>query len=54
MRVGSGGEKYESGTWLGTFQNYSGATSSAPRLGHILQRAGATVPLNNINFVDGD
>jgi len=41
-------------TWVTTFQNYSGNTSSDPRLGHILQGAGATVPLAAINFADGD
>src|SRR5436305_2229814 len=41
-------------TWVTTFQNYSGNTSSDPRLGHILQGTGATVPLAAINFADGD
>jgi hypothetical protein len=41
-------------TWVSTFQNYSGTTSSDPRLGHVLQGAGASVPLSGINFVNGD
>jgi uncharacterized repeat protein (TIGR01451 family) len=41
-------------TWVTTFQNYSGNSSSDPRLGHILQSAGAATPLANINFVNGD
>jgi hypothetical protein len=43
-----------SDTWVGTFQNYSGTTSSDPRLAHVLQGPGASVGLANINFVDGD
>jgi hypothetical protein len=41
-------------TWITSFQNYSGTTSSDVRLGHVLQSAGASVPLAGINFVDGD
>lgn len=41
-------------TWVSTFQNYSGTTSSDPRLGHVLQGAGASIPLSVINFADGD
>jgi hypothetical protein len=41
-------------TWVTTFQNYSGTTSSDPRLGHVLQSAAPTVPLSGINFADGD
>ncbi|HEX4960577.1 MAG TPA: hypothetical protein VF173_07040 [Thermoanaerobaculia bacterium] len=41
-------------TWVTTFQNYSGTTSSDPRLGHVLQGTGATVQLAGINFADGD
>jgi hypothetical protein len=41
-------------TWVGTFQNYSGNTSSDPRLAHILRGPGAPVGLANVNFVDGD
>lgn len=40
--------------WVTTFQNYSGTTSSDPRLGHVLQGAGAPVPLAALSFVDGD
>jgi uncharacterized repeat protein (TIGR01451 family) len=41
-------------TWVSTFQNFSGNTSSDPRLGHVLQGAGAPTPLAAINFADGD
>ena len=41
-------------TWIGTFQTYSGTTSSDPRLGHVLQGPGAPVPLAALSFVDGD
>jgi len=41
-------------TWVTTFQNYSGTTSSDPRLGHVLQGLGAAVPLAGINFANGD
>jgi len=40
--------------WITSFQNYSGTTSSDPRLGHVIQGAGAAVPVSNINFVNGD
>lgn len=40
--------------WVTTFQNYSGNTSSDPRIGHILQGTGAPTPVSNINFADGD
>jgi hypothetical protein len=43
-----------SDTWVSTFQNYSGTTSSDPRLGHVLQGAGASTPLSFINFANGD
>lgn len=44
-----------SDTWVGTFQNYSGTTSSDPRLGHVLQSTTPpTVPLTGINFANGD
>ncbi len=43
-----------SDTWVSTFQNYSGTTSSDPRLGHVLQGAGASVPLAGVNFANGD
>ncbi len=41
-------------TWVSTFQNFSGTTSTDPRLGHVLQGAGASSPLTGINFVNGD
>jgi len=41
-------------TWVASFQNYSGTTSSDPRLGHVLQGPGAAVPLAGISFADGD
>lgn len=41
-------------TWITSFQNYSGTTSSDPRLGHVLYGPGAAVPVTGINFVDGD
>jgi hypothetical protein len=41
-------------TWVGTFQNFSGTTSSDPRLAHILQGPSAVVPLQGIHFADGD
>lgn len=41
-------------TWVTTFQNYSGTTSSDPRLGHVFQNPGAPVPLAGINFANGD
>ena len=40
--------------WVATFQNYSGTTTSDPRLGHVLEGAGATVPLAGLNFANGD
>jgi len=40
--------------WVTSFQNYSGTTSSDPRLGHVIQGAGASVPVSAINFVSGD
>jgi hypothetical protein len=40
-------------TWVTTFKNYTGSTSSEPRLGHVLQGPGAAVPLAGISFEDG-
>jgi hypothetical protein len=40
-------------SWVTTFQNYSGTTSSDPRLGHVLQGTGKT-SLSNIFFADGN
>ncbi len=43
-----------SDTWATSFQNYSGTTSSDPRLGHVFQGPSAANPLAGINFVNGD
>lgn len=40
--------------WVTTFQNFSGTTSSDPRLGHVLGGPGAAVGLNGVNFANGD
>src|SRR5258706_4788872 len=40
--------------WVTSFQNFSGNTSSDPRLGHIIQGPGAPTPVSNVHFVDGD
>ena len=40
--------------WITSFQAYSGTTSSDPRVAHVIQGAGATIPVSAINFVDGD
>ncbi len=40
--------------WATSFQNYSGNTSTDPRIGHVFQGSGAPTPVSNINFVDGD
>ena len=40
-------------TWIGSMQNYSGTTSSDPRLAHVLRGAGDTT-ITEVNFVDGD
>lgn len=41
-------------TWVNTFQNFSGKTTSDPRLGHVLQSPSPAVPLAGINFANGD
>ena len=41
-------------TWVSSFQNYSGTTSSDPREGHVFWGLGAQTPVSFINFVDGD
>jgi len=41
-------------TWVATFQNYSGTTTSDPRIGHILQGTGAPTPVSALNFANGD
>lgn len=43
-----------SDTWVTTFQNYSGTTSTDPRLGHILQGPVVPTPVSFINFANGD
>ncbi len=40
--------------WVTSFQNFSGTTSSDPRLGHVLAGPSGTIPLAGLNFVDGD
>lgn len=51
----SGGTTINNGTqWVTTFQNYSGTTSSDPRLGHVFAGPGAQATLAGINFADGD
>jgi uncharacterized repeat protein (TIGR01451 family) len=40
-------------TWISSFQNFSGNTSSDPRIGHVIQGSGAPTPVNNITFVNG-
>jgi hypothetical protein len=42
-----------SDTWVTTFQDFTGNTTTDPRLGHVLQGAGAPVQLAGIVFVDG-
>jgi uncharacterized repeat protein (TIGR01451 family) len=41
-------------TWVTTFQNWSGSTSTDPRLGHILQGPGASTPVTTIFFANGN
>ncbi|HEX4519246.1 MAG TPA: hypothetical protein VH063_06655 [Gaiellaceae bacterium] len=41
-------------SWVTSFQNFSGSTSSDPRLGHVLQGPGAATGLSQLHFVDGD
>jgi hypothetical protein len=41
-------------TWVTTMQNYSGNTSSDPRIAHILRGEGALVGLASISFTNGD
>jgi hypothetical protein len=42
-----------SDTWVTTFQDFTGNTTTDPRLGHVLQGTGAPVQLAGIVFVDG-
>ena len=41
-------------TWVASFQDWSGSTSSDVRLGHVFSGVGAQQGLAGINFVDGD
>jgi hypothetical protein len=41
-------------TWVTSFQNWSGTTSSDPREGHVLAGTGGAIGLSEVNFVDGD
>ncbi len=41
-------------TWVSSFQNFSGTTSSDPRQASVFQGPGASVPLAGINYVNGD
>ena len=41
-------------TWVGTFQNYSGTTSSDPREAHVIQGVNPPLAPAVVNFVDGD
>ncbi len=40
--------------WVTSFQNYSGSTSSDPRIGHVLQSTGAPTPVSFIFFANGN
>ncbi len=40
--------------WITSFRNWSGTTSSDPRLGHVLQGPGGAVRADNLSFVDGN
>ena len=39
--------------WVTTFQNWSGTTTTDPRLGHVLQTTGAAVPAAGVTFTNG-
>jgi hypothetical protein len=41
-------------TWVTTFQDFSGTTSSDPRLGHVLRAPGGRVALARVSFTNGD
>lgn len=41
-------------TWVSTFQSFIGSTTSDPRLGHVLQGAGAPTPVAAVSFANGD
>lgn len=40
--------------WVASFQNFSGTTSSDPRLAHVFGGPGAPVSVSTLNFVNGD
>ncbi len=40
--------------WVASFQDWSGTTSTDPRLCHVFTSTGAAIGLNGINFVNGD
>ncbi len=39
--------------WVTTFQNFTGTTTTDPRLGHVLQTTGAAVGADNVVFTNG-
>jgi hypothetical protein len=39
--------------WVTSFQNFSGTTSSDPRLGHVIGGPAGTIPVAGITFVNG-
>jgi hypothetical protein len=41
-------------TWVATFQNFSGTTTTDPRLGHVMGGPGAPTGLAGIHFANGD
>jgi hypothetical protein len=41
-------------SWVTTFQNWSGTTTSDPRLGHVLGSPGAVVSAQNVSFANGN
>jgi hypothetical protein len=45
----------DSDAWVTTFKNFTGTntTTSDPRLGHVLQNAGASVPASHVTFSNG-
>ncbi len=43
----------DSDEWVTTFQNWTGTTTTDPRLGHVIQGPGAKVPAQHVIFADG-
>lgn len=41
-------------SWVGSFQNFSGSTSSDPREGHVLRGTNVPNGVTSLHFVDGD